>query len=89
MFLNADSTGIHNIRPLIEVFAILSQVFPTSLVILFCIISYIIINQYVNIGIQIEDKFHNSKAEFLNQLQSQYLSGEIIFCDDAVHCLRN
>jgi hypothetical protein len=76
MFLDVNANGIYDIRQIIEVLSILTQIFPTSLVILFCIISYIIINQYMNIGLQIDDTFHNCKTEFLNQLQSQYFSGE-------------
>ena len=76
MFIGHNANGIHDIRQFMEVFSILTQIFPTSLVILFCIISFIIINQYINIGLQIDSTLHNCKTEFLNQFQSQYFSGE-------------
>ena len=65
-------------RLFLEIATIATKVYATSSVILFCIASLAIANQFDNIRNQVEQNIHlfNDTADILMRLQSQYSSGE-------------
>ena len=69
-------------RQFLEVSIIAAQVFTTSAIVLFCIVSYVIAIKYQNIGLQMEEILkNNNKAApnlFLKGLENQYSSGNKI-----------
>ena len=66
-------------RLFLEIATIATKVHATSSVILFCIASLAIANQFDNIRNQVEQNMHlfNDTADILMRLQSQYSSGKI------------
>ena len=69
-------------RQFLEVYIIAAQVFTTSAIVLFCVVSYVIAIKYQNIGLQMEEILkNNNKAApnlFLKGLENQYSSGNKI-----------
>lgn len=77
----AKDVPIHNSfgKQFLEIATMATKIYATSSVILFCLASLAIANQFDNIRYQVEENMHlfNNTAEILMRLQSQYSSGKM------------